>query len=124
MPIHDSKENVSKLKECGWKFIAVTNVGSSSKMKEWRSKNLSGVFGEGVFVDVICLDCGSDKTSELMKLMKPNRIWIEDNIKGAMAGLSCGLNTVILDKPHNKNADPNIRRIKDWNSMYSFITTK
>lgn len=97
----DSVEYVAKLKDLGFKFIAITSLGDEKLQYDYRVENLNKVFGEGTFSEVICLPCGENKYTTLTRWQNSGLFWIEDKFSNALAGVALGLKSILVSHLYN-----------------------
>lgn len=125
-PLADAVEYVSKLSEEGYRFIAITNVGSDPLSKQRRAKNLMDVFGD-VFKGVICLGVGESKYLTLSRWENSGFHWIEDKFTNALDGHSLGLNSILVDAEYNKDFSttrfPRVSSTTPWKEIYKIVNS-
>lgn len=122
-PLRDSVKYVRKLHdELGYVFHCITSLSKDEYAQQLRVENLETVFGKGIFEKVICLDTGADKDEALAEYKDTGCIWIEDKIQNALVGLEAGLDSVLIEHPHNKDFEhENILKIKNWKELYESL---
>jgi len=119
-PLRDAVEYVTRLADEGWEFICITSLSTNKYAQKLREKNLSKMFGEGTFKEVICLGTGADKDKVLQKFEGSNLWWIEDKVENALAGEAVGLRPLVMEHGYNMN-DNRVRRVKNWNEIYNIV---
>jgi len=118
----DARSGVAKLVEHGWKFIVITSLSLDPKAQMLRISNLKNIFGKNVFIEVICLDTGEDKDTELVKFKDSGLWWIEDKPENAECGLKYGLKPILIEHDHNKeHANEEIAYAYDWHEIFNII---
>jgi len=118
----DARSGVAKLVEHGWKFVVITSLSLDPKAQMLRVSNLKNIFGKNVFVDVVCLDTGEDKDTELVKFDGSGLWWIEDKPENAECGLKYGLKPIIIEHDHNKDHKVDgIVYAYDWEAIFNII---
>jgi FMN phosphatase YigB (HAD superfamily) len=122
-PLRDAVKYVRKLHEDhGFIFHCITSLSLDEHAGKLRKKNLEALFGKTVFEKIICLDCGADKDEALAKYHGTGCLWVEDKPENTLAGLSAGLNSVLIDHPHNQNFEhPFVERVKTWKEIYEIM---
>ena len=108
--------------ETGARFICISSLSENKAAQKLRTFNLSDVFGD-VFEDFIYLPCGAHKGDVLDQFAYTGMWWIEDKPENAEAGLSRGLNCVLINHPYNlsQNVHPSICRVNNWREIHSLI---
>ena len=94
----------------------------------------SFVFGTGfsdnsarckVFDEIVCLEMGSSKATELTRWEGSGYFWIEDHMRQAEAGHEAGLKTVLIDHPYNSHYKtdlfPTVSYTKPWEEIYDMV---
>jgi len=118
----DARSGVARLVEAGYQFIVITSMSLDPMAKKAREINLEAVFGENVFVEVICLDTGADKDEALIPWKDSNIIFIEDKAENAVTGADMGLRSILIEHKHNAECDdPRIARCADWKEITDLI---
>lgn len=121
-PLRDSRSGVAKLVEAGYKFVCITSLSLDPYAKEIRTQNLEKVFGEGVFMDVICLDTGADKDEALEPYKGTGLYWLEDKTENAVLGATLGLDTILINHAHNADCtEENITKVDNWAQVVEYI---
>ena len=123
LPAHkDARSGVAKLVEHCWQFIVITSLSLDKKAQMLRVSNLKNIFGQNVFIDVICLNTGADKDEELVKFKDSGMWWIEDKPKNAELGLEMGLKSILIEHEHNKEHNvEGIEYAADWDAIFNII---
>lgn len=80
------------------RFHVVTSCSSDWDTVEMRKANLKRYFGP-IFDSVHCLDLGTSKAT-LLHAFEPG-IWVEDNLKNALAGVKAGHRVFMRQTSHN-----------------------
>ena len=120
--LRDARSGVAKLVEHGNTFLCFTSLSVDEKAKMLRISNLKNIFGKDVFDDVVCLDTGADKDEALAPYKDSGMWWIEDKIENAECGHALGLNTILIEHPHNqKDCSKGITRVDTWDKLASTI---
>ena len=110
-----------RLADNGYRFVVITSIGNGEYIQELRRINLEKVFGN-IFEDIICVEIGKGKSSELEKYDGTGYWWIEDDWRNAVAGADVGLNPIIMDYSYNQdNHDYRVRRVYDWDEIVDII---
>lgn len=119
----DSVKYVRKLHEDhGFIFHCITSLSLDEHAGKLRKKNLEALFGKTVFEKIECLDCGADKDEALLPYKDTGCIWVEDKPENAEAGLKVGLNSVLIEHPHNSYySNSSIQKVKNWRQIYDMI---
>jgi FMN phosphatase YigB (HAD superfamily) len=120
----DSVKYVRKLHEDhGFIFHCITSLSKDVYAGKLREKNIQALFGKTAFERIECLDCGADKDEALEPYRDSGCFWVEDKIENAVAGSNIGLQGVLIEHDHNKNAvSKGILRVKNWKEIYEMIT--
>lgn len=119
--LRDARSGVAKLVEHGYTFVAITSLSLDKKAQMLRISNLKNLFGQNVFVDVVCLDTGADKDEELINYEGSGMFWIEDKTANAECGLKYGLTPILIAHEHNKEHAEGITRLNDWAEIADHI---
>lgn len=118
----DAKSGIATLCENGYRFICITSLGLDPYAQKLRWQNLNKLFGDEAFVELICLDTGSDKDQELRIYQDSGLWWIEDKWENAVTGAELGLKSIIVDHRHNEHQlHEKIFRAKNWKDICSII---
>lgn len=119
----DAVKYVRKLhEEHGFIFHCITSLSLDEYAGKLRKKNLEALFGKTVFEKIQCLDCGADKDEALEVYKDTGCLWVEDKPENAEAGVFIGLNSVLIEHPHNqKYYDPRVQKVKNWKEIYDMI---
>lgn len=119
-PFRDAISGIGKLKENGYKFIAITSVGGDYNTERLRKVNLEDHFGKNTFVEIHCIE--GNKKQYLEPYRDSGLYWIEDLGKNALLGAEMGLNTFILDHPYNRDCNgENITRVNTWKEICDIV---
>lgn len=121
-PMFNSEIYLPKLKNEGYKFVAISSCSDSPFTIEQRNKNLDKIFGLGFFENVFIT--GIDKSKEPY-LQKFSPTWfVEDKITNARMGKNLGHNSiVIMQSPsygHMSN-NPDLIWVHGWKEIYEII---
>ena len=120
--LRDARSGVNKLVEDGYRFVCITSMSLDPYARQLRIENLEKVFGEGVFLDVICLDTGADKDDALMPYKNTGLWWLEDKTENAVLGADMGLQTILVTHEHNADCDDSrIKKANNWAQIVDFI---
>lgn len=122
-PFRDSVKYVRKLHEDhGFVFHCITSLSTDKYAGKLRKKNLEALFGKKVFEEVICLECGGDKDEALEPYRDTGCFWVEDKPENAELGTRLGLNSLLIDHPHNNNFESNnLTKVANWAEIYGLI---
>ena len=125
-PYKDAISGIGKLKENGYRFIAITSVGGDYNTDRLRKINLEDHFGKNTFIEVHCIE--GNKQAHLEPYRGSGMYWIEDLGKNALLGANMGLNTFLLDHPYNQDCShERITRVNNWaeicNNILSDVAT-
>jgi hypothetical protein len=124
-PHKDAIKWVKKLHEDhGYVFHVISSLSDDEYSQHLRTKNLRELFGDTVFERYTYLDTGADKNFALAQYADSGCWWIEDKPENANLGDDMGLNSLLMDHPHNQNYDlnPYVRRVLSWKEIYGIIT--
>lgn len=114
----DARQGVARLVDNGYKFHAITSMGTDPYAKELRMMNLERVFGTQAFVDLTVTEMYETKNKALWRYRNSGLPWIEDKDENALLGVKLGLNTYLLDHKHNAHLDdPAVKRVNNWNDI-------
>ena len=119
----DAVKYVRKLHEDhGFIFHCITSMSLDEYAGKLRKKNIEALFGKTAFEKIECLDCGADKDEALEPYDGTGCLWVEDKPENAEAGLFAGLNSVLIEHPHNQNYhNPSVQKVKNWRQIYDMI---
>ena len=122
----DARSGVARLYEEGYKFVAITAMGTDPFSRDARMINLEREFGYGVFEDVICTDMydPDSKRDALAKYGGYGRYWIEDKPANAVLGTEYGYKSVLMSHLHNEEFDESehgIKRVSGWSDICDLI---
>jgi hypothetical protein len=119
----DSIKYTKKInEETGARFTCISSLSSNKAAQKLRTINLSVVFND-IFDDFIYLPCGAEKGDVLDQFAYTGMWWIEDKPENAEAGLSRGLNCILINHCYNipQKVHPSIRRVNNWKEIHSLI---
>ena len=120
----DSIHYVKKLKDHGFKFIAISSLGNSEYALANRTHNLNSLFDDA-FAEVICLEMTRDKYSTLKRWKNTGLYWIEDHTQNAEAGYNLGLKSVLVTHPYNAHYNsslfPRVGFKNPWEQIYDMV---
>jgi|TARA_B110000977_G_scaffold69694_1_gene94672 hypothetical protein len=120
--LRDAIKYVKMLHAEGYVFHCITSLSTDPYAKIMRLANLERLFGEGVFEELVCLDCGDDKDEGLLPYKDSGCIWVEDKPSNAECGANLGLRAVLIE--HDFNIDyinNDIAKVKNWKEIYESI---
>jgi FMN phosphatase YigB (HAD superfamily) len=122
-PFRDAVHIVKKLhNEYGFVFRCITSLSTDEYAGKLRRSNLYSLFGENVFEDVICLDCGADKDDALMPYKDTGCFFIEDKPENALTGHRLGLQPILIAHEHNRDfIHSDIPRVNTWREIGDLI---
>ena len=121
-PIEQAQEAISTLELLGYKLVVVSALSSCPYSARLREINLTSIFGEDVFEDIICVESYSSKKEILHRYNNTGLYWIEDNWVNAITGADEGLNPIVYDYSYNRNKhDDRIKHAKDWGEILDII---
>ena len=127
-PLRDAIHYVKKLHtEHGYVFHCITSLSNDDYSQHLRTKNLRELFGDTVFEKYVYLDTGADKDEVLNAYKGTGCYWIEDKPANAVAGMVRGLNSILVNHPHNKNfdaSDVKITRVQNCKEIYDLIANE
>lgn len=123
-PLRDAMHYVKRLhEEHGFVFHCITSLSTDPNAKKLREMNLSKLFGDTVFEEVVCLETGADKDQALLPYQGMGCYWVEDRMINAVAGAQLGLNSLLMVHGHNMNErHENVRPVKHWRDIFQIIT--
>lgn len=120
-PVPGAVEAVTALRDSGYTLTVLTSCSDDPVVARRRRENLEGVFGTS-FDRVVCLGLGESKATWLSALR--HGIWVEDNYKNALHGLSAGHRTYMVRRSHNRadeqQSHPEITWIDDLRPDFHF----
>ena len=120
-PNLDAVKYVKKLhEECGYVLRVITSMSLNKYAYKARLKNLHDLFGESVIDELVCLDTGADKDEALEQYRGTGCVWVEDKYKNAVLGQELGLDSFLIDLPHNRHYDFD-QRVTGWEDIYYTI---
>lgn len=119
-PLPGVVENVHKLHEEGFHFVAITACATDRDTYLGRWENLEDVFGYGVFDTLHCVGLAESKRAHLARYMPT--YWVEDKMKHASAGADVGHESFLINYKHNEQyRDDRVQRVNDWHEIYQRI---
>lgn len=122
-PLRDAIYYVKKLhEEHGFVFRCITSLSLDKNAQKLRRMNLEKLFGGTVFDDIVYLDTGADKDTELEPYRNSRYWWLEDKIINAETGLKFGLTPLIMEHGHNMDYRGPIPLVKNWAEVYNTVT--
>lgn len=123
-PFADAVEYVKRLVEKGFRFIVVTSISDTPQAKEFRTINLTAIFGD-VFDEINCIEMGASKAHILKNWQDTGYFWIEDHMRQAEAGYEAGLRTVLISHPYNSHYKtdlfPTVSYESPWEEIYNMV---
>jgi len=120
-PHLDAVKYVKKLhEECGYVLRVITSMSLNKYAYRARLQNLQNLFGAAVIDELVCLDTGADKDEALEKYRGTGCVWVEDKYKNAVLGQELGLESYLIDLPHNRQFDFE-NRVQGWEDIYYSI---
>jgi Uncharacterized conserved protein len=122
-PLRDAIKYVKKLhSDHGFVFHAITSQSNDQYAQHLRIKNLREMFGDSVFDRYVILDCGADKTEALREYEGTECYWVEDKVENAIEGAEFGLDSLLMNHPHNADfADDRVRKVNNWKEIYDIV---
>lgn len=121
-PFRDSLSGIAKLKENGYRFIAITKVGGDHNTKRLRSINLEDYYGKNTFIELHCLNDNESKKPFLEPYKDSGYYWIEDLPKNAVIGADLGLNPILINHAYNIGfEDSRIIKVDTWAQICQII---
>ena len=126
-PLRDAIQFVRKLhEEHGYVFHAITSQTDDEYAQHLRTKNLCELFGPTVFEKYVYLDTGADKDEALEPYRDTGCYWIEDKPENVNLGQLIGLKGLLVAHPHNSDSSlqDGVKRVQNWNDIYSIVTDK
>ena len=124
-PLRDARYYVKRLhEEHGYVFHCITSLSKDINAQRLREMNLTKLFGDTVFEEIICLDTGADKNEALEPYRGSGLWWIEDKIINCEVGADLGLHPLLMEHGHNLDYNnPAIPRVKNWREIYKIVTS-
>jgi len=121
-PLRDAVYYVRKLHEKhGFVFHVITSLSLNPFAQQLRTENLKRVFGQSIFEKFVYLDTGADKDDALLPYKNSELFWIEDKVENARTGFNLGLQSVLMEHPHNSSCKDFIK-VKNWKEFYNNVT--
>ena len=119
-PLPGVVENVHRLYQAGYHFVAITACARDMQTWEGRWKNLNEVFGYGVFDTLHCVGLAEPKADHLARYQPT--YWVEDKMKHASAGADAGHKSFLINYKHNeKYRDDRVIRVDHWGDIVEHI---
>lgn len=121
-PLPGVVENVLKLHDDGYKFVAITACDTDDQTWHGRWQNLNEVFGRGVFDTLHCVGLAESKRAHLNRYK--STYWVEDKSRHAIDGAEVGHKSFLINYKHNERDGqniPGVTRVNDWNDIYEHI---
>lgn len=124
-PLRDAMYYVKRLhEEHGYRFHCITSLSTDVNAQRLREMNLSKLFGDTVFEQIVCLETGADKDQALEPYRNSNCYWVEDKPENAEVGLALGLRSILMEHGHNmKHTNKQIPVVRNWREIYELITS-
>lgn len=125
----DAQHYVSRLVAEGYRFIAITSMGTDPYAVKLRKRNLEELFGRDAFLNIHCLPIQADKREILEYYRKDYQgaVWIEDKPENADLGARLHYDAILMEHQHNRHADgafTGVTMMSDWKTIYEYITDK
>ena len=120
----DARSGVARLVEHGYRFHAITAMGTDPNAKKLRWINLEQTFGKDVFVELTTTDSYDPdaKREALSKYRDSGLPWIEDSTKNATLGHELGLRSILMEHEHNREFEAkHIERVSSWANIYGLL---
>jgi hypothetical protein len=117
----DARVGVARLVEAGYKFHAITAMGTDPYAKELRQMNLDRLFGHDVFVDLTVVKLNGDKRAALEPYRGSGLPWVEDSSSHATDGFNMGLDVYLMDHLYNQDDVWGTKRVSCWSDICNFI---
>lgn len=105
----------------GYKFHAITALGTNENAQKLRELNLKKTFGDTTFEKILFVENNAPKGEILKQYDGSGYFWVEDKSQNAEDGLQFGLKSVIMDHPYNKDCDEKVIRVANWNQLHGII---
>lgn len=124
-PYVDAIKYVKKLhEEHGFVFHCITKLGTDQHVAKLREQNLTKLFGETAFEKITCMGRNESKYNYLKPYENSGCVWIEDSYTNYKMGEELGLNSFLMDNPHNSNkGDESTQRVYRWKEIYDCIVS-
>lgn len=120
-PMPGAVDAVTALRDRGCTLTVLTSCSHEPSVAKHRLENLDAIFDRS-FDRVVCLGLGESKAKWLSALR--HGIWVEDNYKNALHGLTAGHRTYMVRRSHNRadeiQSNPEITWIDDLRSDFHF----
>lgn len=119
-PMPGVQENIQKLVEHGYRFVAITACGASDLTYRMRLQNLSECFGD-IFDAIHMVGVHESKAIWLSKY-EPT-IYVEDTARHANTAAEIGHTAFLINYPHNRKNEthPDVRRVPGWGEIVNSI---
>lgn len=105
-------------------FIILTKSGTMGHGEVLRKVNLMNVFGD-IFKDIIIIEKYESKKGSILKIQQDYDIlcFIDDYVKNIDDAVSCGVNSVVLERAHNVKHKESGKYtfMKDWIELYKYL---
>lgn len=139
-PYLDSVKYLSKLKNLGYDFWALTAIGTANETINNRCYNLHRHFKEFFFKDPKKLPVEPDnykitfmepsaygtpnKRAVLEEFAEkyPNAIWVEDRDDNADIGHELGFQTFLMKHDYNKSYNGPCTMVNNWKEIYEIVS--
>jgi hypothetical protein len=117
-----AKEVLPRLKEAGYRFVAISATVDSKENRDRRMQNLANEFGFE-FEDCFCTGLRLPKTPYLESYRGKSDIWVEDNFFHAVDGAEMGHETFIITRKYNEGmSHEKVRRVETWHEIESYLS--
>lgn len=121
-PLRGADIWIPKLKEEGFKFIAITSLSDKPIAQYYRYLNLEDYFDVETFLDVRCLPAGADKTEALEEFKDSSLLFIDDRPLNVETALKLNLNAIMMKHPYNiQYSNPKVKLVSNWENIYDYI---
>jgi uncharacterized HAD superfamily protein len=118
-PLPHVVENVLKLSDAGYKFVAITACAADDWTHQTRWHNLRRCFGH-VFDTLHCVGLSQPK-ADFLKRYAPT-YWVEDKATHAVTGADLGHSPFLINYRWNEyETDKRVTRVSDWREISSTI---
>ena len=121
-PLPHVVENVHKLHDSGYKFVAITACDTDDVTWLGRWSNLNEVFGKGIFDTLHCVGLAASKRGYLARYAPT--YWVEDKTRHAVDGAEVGHKSFLVNYTHNIRDGqniPGVTRVNDWREIHDRI---
>jgi len=122
-PLRDAAHYINKLhNEQGYRFHAITSMGTEPQSIAMREQNLHELFTRDVFIDITYVELNKSKHNELEPYRDSGLFWIEDKYSNAEIGYNLGLKSILMVHDYNAyHNHPGITKVKTWAEVYDLI---